>query len=112
MATSARRSPTAKRVPIVEAKTRVIASIAKGNTREKAMADVGRSLETYKSFPDTADLYGVNPEHGTRGVEQSTRWSATRNVVFSRDVGAPGRRARKSRTALRRDAAQRRRARD
>ncbi|HUS64939.1 MAG TPA: hypothetical protein VMZ28_10375 [Kofleriaceae bacterium] len=39
------------------------------------------ALETYKAFPDTAELYGVNPEHGTRGVEQSTRWGATRNIV-------------------------------
>ena len=39
------------------------------------------ALETYKAFPDTAELYGVHPEHGERGVEQSTRWGATRNIV-------------------------------
>ena len=48
--TSARRAPAAKRVPIAEAKKRVVASIAKGNTREAAMADVGRSVDTYKDW--------------------------------------------------------------
>lgn len=39
------------------------------------------ALEIYKAYPDTAEQYDVNPDHGTRGVEQSTRWGATRNVV-------------------------------
>ena len=39
------------------------------------------ALEIYKPFPDLAATFGVDPDHGTRGVEQSTRKGAKRNIV-------------------------------
>jgi hypothetical protein len=39
------------------------------------------ALEIYKPFPDLAATFGVDPLHGTRGVEQSTRKGAKRNIV-------------------------------
>jgi hypothetical protein len=39
------------------------------------------ALEIYKPFPDLAATFGVDPVTGTRGVEQSTRKGAKRNIV-------------------------------
>lgn len=39
------------------------------------------ALEVYKAFPDVAETFGVHPDHGTRGVEQSTQLGGKRNIV-------------------------------
>ena len=44
------------------------------------------AIEVYKLSPELASTFGVDPDHGTRGVEQSTRKGAKRNIV-STSVG-------------------------
>jgi hypothetical protein len=39
------------------------------------------ALELYNRYPEFADEFGVDPDHGTRDVEQSTRDGAKRNVA-------------------------------
>ena len=39
------------------------------------------ALGVYQKYPDVAAEFGVDPENGTRGVEQSTREGGRRNIV-------------------------------